>query len=160
MKVEQESKFNPKRLREARLIRGLSLSERAGKLKISKQAISQFELGDLGNGDTRITNIVHLLERNGLILELLRNFQFLQLSLIYCSFFCINFLRYHSLLLLLLFSSHHNRSVTRNNNGTPNLFCFYALCYLLSFTTASMSNKLINYMEVILIRYGESMYEA
>lgn len=46
MKLEQESKFNPKRLREARLIRGLSISELAKMLGISRQAISQFELGD------------------------------------------------------------------------------------------------------------------
>jgi Zn-dependent peptidase ImmA (M78 family)/DNA-binding XRE family transcriptional regulator len=46
MKVEQELKFNPKRLREARLIRGLSISELAKLINISKQAISQFELGD------------------------------------------------------------------------------------------------------------------
>ncbi|WP_191559402.1 helix-turn-helix domain-containing protein [Metabacillus idriensis] len=46
MKVEQEAKFNPRRLREARLIRGLSIKELADKLNISKQAISQYELGD------------------------------------------------------------------------------------------------------------------
>jgi Zn-dependent peptidase ImmA (M78 family)/DNA-binding XRE family transcriptional regulator len=46
MKTNQELKFKPKRLREARLIRGLSISELAEKLNISKQAISQFELGD------------------------------------------------------------------------------------------------------------------
>lgn len=46
MKKDQEFKFNPKRLREARLIRGLSISELADLLNISKQAISQFELGD------------------------------------------------------------------------------------------------------------------
>ncbi|MBB2483185.1 ImmA/IrrE family metallo-endopeptidase [Bacillus sp. APMAM] len=46
MKAEKESNFNPKRLREARLIRGLSISEFAKILDISKQAISQFELGD------------------------------------------------------------------------------------------------------------------
>jgi Zn-dependent peptidase ImmA (M78 family)/DNA-binding XRE family transcriptional regulator len=46
MKVEQELKFNPKRLREARLIRGHSIKELAELLNISKQAISQFELGD------------------------------------------------------------------------------------------------------------------
>lgn len=46
MKTDQEFMFNPKRLREARLIRGLSISELAEKINISKQAISQFELGD------------------------------------------------------------------------------------------------------------------
>ncbi|MEH6986580.1 MULTISPECIES: helix-turn-helix domain-containing protein [Bacillales] len=46
MNTDQELKFNPKRLREARLIRGLSISELAEQLHISKQAISQFELGD------------------------------------------------------------------------------------------------------------------
>lgn len=46
MKTDQELKFNPKRLREARLIRGLSIKDLADNLNISKQAISQFELGD------------------------------------------------------------------------------------------------------------------
>lgn len=46
MKTDHELKFNPKRLREARLIRGLSIKELADRLNISKQAISQFELGD------------------------------------------------------------------------------------------------------------------
>ncbi|MEQ2529428.1 XRE family transcriptional regulator [Bacillaceae bacterium CLA-AA-H227] len=46
MKVENEPIFNPKRLREARLIRGLSIKEFADEIGVSKQAVSQFELGD------------------------------------------------------------------------------------------------------------------
>ncbi|WP_047154589.1 helix-turn-helix domain-containing protein [Aneurinibacillus tyrosinisolvens] len=45
MKI-QEPKFNPKRLREARLIRGFTISELSEKIGVSKQAISQFELGE------------------------------------------------------------------------------------------------------------------
>lgn len=46
MKVSKESIFNPKRLREARLIRGLTISELAKKIGVTRQAISQFELGE------------------------------------------------------------------------------------------------------------------
>lgn len=46
MNVNQEIIFNPKRLREARLIRGLTIKELADTIGISKQAISQFELGE------------------------------------------------------------------------------------------------------------------
>lgn len=46
MKVSKESIFNPKRLREARLIRGLTISEFAKKIGVTRQAISQFELGE------------------------------------------------------------------------------------------------------------------
>lgn len=46
MSVKHEPKFNPKRLREARLVRGLTISELAEKINVSKQAISQFELGE------------------------------------------------------------------------------------------------------------------
>lgn len=46
MKVENEPKFNPKRLREARLIRGLTIKDFAEKIGVTKQAVSQFELGD------------------------------------------------------------------------------------------------------------------
>lgn len=46
MIIKKESKFNPKRLREARLIRGLTIKELADKIGITKQAISQFELGE------------------------------------------------------------------------------------------------------------------
>lgn len=41
-----ERVFNPKRLREARMVRELSISELADRIGVSKQAISQFELGD------------------------------------------------------------------------------------------------------------------
>ncbi|USK60407.1 XRE family transcriptional regulator [Peribacillus asahii] len=46
MNVNQETIFNPKRLREARLIRGLTIKELADTIGVSKQAISQFELGE------------------------------------------------------------------------------------------------------------------
>lgn len=46
MKVEHEPAFNPKRLREARLIRGLTIRELAEMVGVTKQAISQFELGE------------------------------------------------------------------------------------------------------------------
>lgn len=46
MILKQESQFNPKRLREARLVRGLTISDLAEKIGVSKQAISQFELGE------------------------------------------------------------------------------------------------------------------
>lgn len=46
MKVREEQQFNPKRLREARLVRGLSISNLADEIGVSKQAISQFELGE------------------------------------------------------------------------------------------------------------------
>ncbi len=41
-----ERVFNPKRLREARMVRELSISELADRIGVSKQAISQFELGE------------------------------------------------------------------------------------------------------------------
>ncbi|WP_134684881.1 XRE family transcriptional regulator [Brevibacillus migulae] len=46
MNVKQEPQFNPKRLREARLVRGMTISDLAKKIGVSKQAISQFELGE------------------------------------------------------------------------------------------------------------------
>ena len=46
MNITREQKFNPKRLKEARLIRGLTISQLAEKIGISKQAISQFERGE------------------------------------------------------------------------------------------------------------------
>ncbi|WP_079914144.1 XRE family transcriptional regulator [Paenibacillus sp. 32352] len=46
MNVKQEPQFNPKRLREARLVRGMTISDLAEKIGVSKQAISQFELGE------------------------------------------------------------------------------------------------------------------
>lgn len=46
MSIKHEPKFNPKRLREARLVRGLTIRELAEKVNVSKQAISQFELGE------------------------------------------------------------------------------------------------------------------
>lgn len=46
MKIGNEPKFNPKRLREARLVRGLTIKELAEKVGVTRQAISQFELGD------------------------------------------------------------------------------------------------------------------
>jgi Zn-dependent peptidase ImmA (M78 family)/transcriptional regulator with XRE-family HTH domain len=46
MNVNQETIFNPKRLREARLIRGQTIKELADTIGVSKQAISQFELGE------------------------------------------------------------------------------------------------------------------
>lgn len=41
-----EREFNPKRLREARMVRGMSMMELAESIGVSKQAISQFELGE------------------------------------------------------------------------------------------------------------------
>jgi len=46
MILKQEPQFNPKRLREARLVRGLTISDLAERIGVSKQAISQFELGE------------------------------------------------------------------------------------------------------------------
>lgn len=46
MNVKEEPQFNPKRLREARLVRGMTISNLAEEIGISKQAISQFELGE------------------------------------------------------------------------------------------------------------------
>jgi Zn-dependent peptidase ImmA (M78 family)/transcriptional regulator with XRE-family HTH domain len=46
MNVKQEGIINPKRLREARLIRGLTIKDLADTIGITKQAISQFELGE------------------------------------------------------------------------------------------------------------------
>lgn len=46
MNVNQEPEFNPKRLREARLVRGFTISRLAEEIGVSKQAISQFELGE------------------------------------------------------------------------------------------------------------------
>lgn len=46
MNENKEPIFNPKRLREARLIRGLTIKDLADKIGITKQAISQFELGE------------------------------------------------------------------------------------------------------------------
>ncbi|MEC1178630.1 XRE family transcriptional regulator [Metasolibacillus meyeri] len=40
------NQFNPARLKEARLLRGYSITDLAAELDISRQAISQFELGD------------------------------------------------------------------------------------------------------------------
>lgn len=46
MNGNMEPLFNPKRLKEARLIRGLSIRELSEKIGVSKQAISQYELGE------------------------------------------------------------------------------------------------------------------
>lgn len=46
MNADSNPIFNPKRLKEARLLRGFSISELAENIGISKQAISQFELGE------------------------------------------------------------------------------------------------------------------
>lgn len=46
MKFDSNPAFNPKRLKEARLIRGFTISELAEKISVSKQAVSQFELGE------------------------------------------------------------------------------------------------------------------
>lgn len=46
MNPKQDEKFNPRRLREARLIRGLTISDLADHIGVSKQAVSQFELGE------------------------------------------------------------------------------------------------------------------
>lgn len=46
MNTKQEPLFNPKRLREARLVRDLTISDLAKLIDVSKQAISQFELGE------------------------------------------------------------------------------------------------------------------
>ncbi|MCM3271137.1 helix-turn-helix domain-containing protein [Paenibacillus elgii] len=44
--LKEEQKFNRKRLKEARLIRGLTIGELADKIGVSKQAVSQYELGE------------------------------------------------------------------------------------------------------------------
>jgi Zn-dependent peptidase ImmA (M78 family)/DNA-binding XRE family transcriptional regulator len=44
--MNKELVFNPKRLREARLVRGLTISDLAIGIGVSKQAVSQFELGE------------------------------------------------------------------------------------------------------------------
>lgn len=46
MNVRKEPIFNPRRLKEARLIRGLTIRELAEKIGVTKQAISQYELGE------------------------------------------------------------------------------------------------------------------
>lgn len=46
MKENKEPIFNPKRLRQARIIRGLTIKELAEKIGVTRQAISQFELGE------------------------------------------------------------------------------------------------------------------
>ncbi|WP_330502421.1 XRE family transcriptional regulator [Peribacillus frigoritolerans] len=62
MNVNLEPKFNPKRLREARLVRGLTISELAEKIGVSKQAISQFELGENSPKSVTMMSIINTLK--------------------------------------------------------------------------------------------------
>lgn len=62
MNVNMEPKFNPKRLREARLIKGLTISDLAEKIGVSKQAISQFELGEHTPKPETMMALIHYLQ--------------------------------------------------------------------------------------------------
>ncbi|MCM3390260.1 XRE family transcriptional regulator [Ureibacillus chungkukjangi] len=62
MSASKEPIFNPKRLKEARLIRGLSIRELAEKIGISKQAISQFELGEHSPKSETMMAIINTLQ--------------------------------------------------------------------------------------------------
>lgn len=62
MKVENEPKFNPKRLREARLIRDLTIKELSEKIGVTKQAVSQFELGDYTPKTETMMSIINTLK--------------------------------------------------------------------------------------------------
>lgn len=44
--INEDQRFIPARLKEARLVRGLSINELASRVGLSKQAISQYELGE------------------------------------------------------------------------------------------------------------------
>lgn len=62
MNVSKEPIFNPKRLKEARLIRGLTIRELAEKIGITKQAISQFELGEYAPKPETMMAIINTLK--------------------------------------------------------------------------------------------------
>lgn len=62
MKINHEPKFNPKRLREARLIRGFTISELSEKIGVSKQAVSQFELGEYTPKPETMMSIINTLK--------------------------------------------------------------------------------------------------
>ena len=62
MEFNREPKFNPKRLKEARLIRGLTISELAEVIGVSKQAVSQFELGDITPKTETVMAIINTLK--------------------------------------------------------------------------------------------------
>jgi len=62
MNIDYEPKFNPKRLREARLIRGFTISELAEKIKVTRQAISQFELGEHSPKPDTMMSIINTLK--------------------------------------------------------------------------------------------------
>ncbi|MDQ0160729.1 helix-turn-helix domain-containing protein [Alkalibacillus salilacus] len=60
VRVKDEN-FNAKRLKEARLTRGLTISELAMEIDVSRQAISQFELGESVPKQETIMNIINTL---------------------------------------------------------------------------------------------------
>lgn len=62
MNLKKELQFNPKRLREARLVRGLTISDLAEKIGVSKQAISQFELGEYSPKPETVMSIINTLK--------------------------------------------------------------------------------------------------
>lgn len=62
MNENKEPIFNPKRLREARLIRGLTIKDLADKIGITKQAISQFELGEHTPKPETMMSIINTLQ--------------------------------------------------------------------------------------------------
>lgn len=62
MNVKQDPQFNPKRLREARLVRGLTISDLAEKIGVSKQAISQFELGEYSPKPETVMTLINTLK--------------------------------------------------------------------------------------------------
>ena len=62
MKNTLENPFNPARLKEARLLRGYSITELAAELNISRQAISQFELGESIPKLETLLNIMKVLQ--------------------------------------------------------------------------------------------------
>ncbi|MDT3429030.1 Zn-dependent peptidase ImmA (M78 family)/DNA-binding XRE family transcriptional regulator [Paenibacillus forsythiae] len=53
--------FNPKRFKEARIVRGLSIVELANEIGVSKQAISQYELGESVPRASTMMSIVNIL---------------------------------------------------------------------------------------------------
>lgn len=62
MKNLNANAFNPARLKEARLLRGYSITELANELNISRQAISQFELGENTPKLETLLNIMKVLK--------------------------------------------------------------------------------------------------
>lgn len=59
--IGQPKPFNPKRLKEARLARGLTIKELAERTHVSKQAVSQFELGVSSPKSETLMRIVNIL---------------------------------------------------------------------------------------------------